>query len=312
MSEAYGIDAVSRLAYLAALTDKLLIGAGILPIYTRTPALLAQTAAGLDYVSNGRFILGLGASGPRVIEGWHGVKYDRPLQRTREIVDVCRRVWRREVLEHHGRAYTMPLPPEQGTGLGKPLKIIGQPVRARIPIYLASLTDKSVELAAEIAEGWMPIFFMPEHAKAVWGDALARGQAKRDPALGPLEIVAGGLVAIGEGLEHLRDLERRHLALYIGGMGAPGANFYTDLACRYGFEAEAGHVQDLYLAGKKQEAAAAIPEALLQGTTLIGPEAYVKERLAAYKQAGVTILNLTPVGPTDPVRTIERVRSLLA
>ncbi|MFI5268204.1 MAG: LLM class F420-dependent oxidoreductase, partial [Chloroflexota bacterium] len=279
------------------------------PIFSRTPALLAQTAAGLDYVSNGRFILGLGASGPQVIEGWHGVKYDRPLQRTREIVDICRGVWRREPLLHRG-AYTIPLPPEQGTGLGKPLKIIGQPVRDRIPIYLASLGAKSVELAAEIAEGWMPIFFLPERAKAVWGDALARGHAKRDPSLGPLEIVAGGLLAIGEGLEHLRDLERPHLALYIGGMGARGANFYTDLACRYGFEHEAKQVQDLYLAGKKQEAAAAIPDALLQGATLIGPEGYLKERLAAYEAAGVTVLNITPVGPSDPMRTIERVKAL--
>jgi F420-dependent oxidoreductase-like protein len=310
VSEAYGIDAVSRLAYLAALTDGLGIGSGILPIYSRTPALLAQTAAGLDYVSNGRFVLGLGASGPQVIEGWHGVKYDRPLQRTREIVDVCRRIWLREVLDHRGAAYTLPLPSEQGTGLGKPLKLIGQPVRSRIPIYLAALGARSVELAAEIAEGWMPIFFWPERAKAVWGDALARGQAKRDPLLGPLQIVAGGLVAIGEGLEHLRELDRPHLALYIGGMGARGANFYTELACRYGFEREARQVQDLYLAGNKQQAAAAIPDALLQGTTLIGPEAYIRERIAAYREAGVTILNLTPVGPENPVRTIERMKAL--
>jgi F420-dependent oxidoreductase-like protein len=312
VSEAYGMDAVSRLAYLAALTERVEIGSGILPIYSRTPALLAQTAAGLDYVSDGRFILGLGASGPQVVEGWHGVKYDRPLGRTREIVDVCRRIWRREVLQYRGATYTIPLPPEQGAGLGKPLKIIGQPVRDRIPIYLASLTDKSVELAVEIADGWMPIFFMPEKAKTVWGDALVRGQARRDAALGPLQIVAGGLVAIGDGLEHLRNLERPHLALYIGGMGARGANFYTELACRYGFDREARQIQELYLAGKKDEAAAAIPEGLLRGTSLIGPEGYIKERLAAYKEAGVTVLNLTPVGPEDPVRTIEWMRKLVS
>ncbi|HEX6510698.1 MAG TPA: LLM class flavin-dependent oxidoreductase, partial [Chloroflexota bacterium] len=154
VSEAYGFDAVSRLGYLAARTQRLQLGTGILPVYSRSPALLAQTAAGLDHVSGGRAILGLGASGPQVIEGWHGLPYDRPVQRLREVVDVCRRVWRREVLEYHGACYTMPLPPGHGSGLGKPLKIIGQPVRPHIPIFLASLADKSVELAAEVAEGW--------------------------------------------------------------------------------------------------------------------------------------------------------------
>jgi F420-dependent oxidoreductase-like protein len=309
VSEAYGLDAVSRLGYLAALTDRLHLGSGILPIYSRTPALLAQTAAGLDYVSGGRFILGLGASGPQVVEGWHGVAYDRPLRRTREIVDVCRRVWRRETLRHEGAAYHMPL---VGSSLGKPLKLIGQPVRERIPIFLASLTERAVELAAEIADGWMPIFFVPERAATVWGAALARGAAKRDAALGPLQVVAGGPVAIGDGLEHLRNVERPHLALYVGGMGARGANFYNDLACRYGFEAEARRVQDLYLAGDKQAAAAAIPQALVDGTSLIGAESYVRERIAAFRAAGVTMLNVTPVGPDPPARTIGRLKALLS
>ncbi len=311
VSEAYGLDAVSRLAYLAAKTERLLIGTSILPVYSRTPALLAQTAAGLDYISNGRAILGLGVSGPQVIEGWHGVRYDRPAQRLREVVDICRGIWRREVLDYRGACYTIPLPREQGSGMGKPLKIIGQPVRSRIPVYLATLGARSVELTAEIAEGWMPIFFWPERAKSVWGDALARGASRRDPELGPLEIVAGGLAAVGDGLEHLRDLERPHLALYVGGMGARGANFYNDLACRYGFEDEAKLVQDLYLSGKKDEAAAAIPDELLTGTTLIGPESYVCERLAAYQEAGVTVLNVTPVGPGDPARTIARLKELM-
>lgn len=312
VSEAYGLDAVSRLGYLAARTQRLELGTGILPIYTRTPALIAQTAAGLDYVSNGRAILGLGASGPQVIEGWHGVRYDKSLGRMREIVDICRRVWRREVIQHQGANYTLPLPPEHGTGLGKPLKIIGQPVRDRIPIYLATLGLKSVELTAEIAEGWMPIFFWPERAGDVWGQALRRGEAKRDPSLPPMDITAGGLVAIGDGLEHLRDGERPHLALYVGGMGARGANFYNDLAGWYGFEAEAKLVQDLYLDGKKTEAAAAIPDALLEGTTLIGSEAYVRDRLAAFKAAGVTMLNVTPVGSDDPARTIARLKELIS
>ncbi|HLG70886.1 MAG TPA: LLM class F420-dependent oxidoreductase [Chloroflexota bacterium] len=312
VSEAYGIDAVSRLGYLAARTERVLLGSGILPIYSRTPALLAQTAAGLDYVSNGRAILGLGASGPQVIEGWHGVRYDKQLGRTREIVDVCRRIWRREVIQHQGASYTMPLPPEQGTGLGKPLKIIGQPVRSRIPIYLATLGPKAVEMTAEIAEGWMPIFFWPERADGLWGEALRRGLAKRDPELGSLEIVAGGLAAVGERLEHLRDQERPHLALYIGGMGARGANFYNDLARDYGCPDEARLIQDLYLDGKKAEAAAAVPEPLLEGTTLIGPDSYIRDRLAAYKAAGVTMLNVTPVGPDDPARTIAHLKELAA
>src|SRR5438309_1065479 len=215
VAEAYGNDAATRLGYLAAKTTHVELASGILPIFSRTPALLAQTAAGLDYISNGRAILGLGASGPQVIEGWHGIRYDHPAGRMREVVEICRQAWRREVLDYQGAQYRLPLPPEQGTGLGKPLKIIGQPVRSRIPIYLATLGSKSVELTAEIAEGWLPIFFWPECAKVVWGDALARGTAKRDAELGPLEIAAGGLVAIGDGLEHLRDLERPHLALYV-------------------------------------------------------------------------------------------------
>jgi F420-dependent oxidoreductase-like protein len=312
VSEAYGLDAVSRLGYLAAKTERVQLGTGILPVYSRTPALLAQTAASLDYISNGRAILGLGASGPQVIEGWHGVRYDRQLGRMREIVDVCRRVWRREIIVHQGASYSIPLPPESGTGLGKPLKIIGQPVRERIPIYLATLGQKAVELTAEIAEGWLPIFYWPERAGDIWGQALRRGAAKRQPDLGPLEVVAGGLAAIGDNLEHLRELERPHLALYIGGMGARGANFYNDLARDYGFAGEARLVQDLYLEGRKAEAAAAIPQALLEGTTLIGSEAYVRDRLAAYKAAGVTMLNVSPVGPGNPVRTIARLKELIS
>src|SRR5918998_1626051 len=176
VAEVYTFDAVSQLGYLAAVTERV---SGIFPIYSRTPALTAMTAAGLDFVSDGRFTLGLGASGPQVIEGWHGVAYDAPLQRTREVVEICRQVWRRERLVHEGPKYTIPLPPEQGTGLGKPLKLINTPVRDRIPVMLAALGPKNVELAAEIAEAWEPIFFMPERARSVWGDSLAAGKAKR-------------------------------------------------------------------------------------------------------------------------------------
>jgi F420-dependent oxidoreductase-like protein len=292
------------------------IASGILPLYSRTPTLIAQTAAGIDALSDGRFELGLGASGPQVIEGWHGVPYTAPVARTREIIEICRKVWAREApVEHQGRHYTLPLPPEQGTGLGKALKIIGRPRRPRIPVWVASLGEKNVEMTAEVAEGWLPILFIPEKARDVWGKALDAGSAKRDPDLGPLRISAGGMVAIGEGddVTGLRQLARPNIALYVGGMGARGKNFYNELARRYGFEAEAAEIQDLYLAGRKDEAAAAVPEEFLEKTTLCGPEGYVRERLAAYQEAGVTHLQVAPVptGGQTPVQLLEKLRSLV-
>ena len=306
VAEAYGFDAPSQMGYLAARTDRVEIGSGILPIYSRTPALLAQTAAGVDALSGGRTILGLGASGPQVIEGWHGVAYDRPLERTREIIGICRRIWRREVLTNDG-LYQLPLPPDRGTGLGKPLKLLTHPVRSSIPIWVAALGPKNVEMTAEIADGWLPILYIPEKAGAVWGAALRQGRARRDPDLAPLEICAGGLVAIGDGLDELRDLARPTVALYLGGMGAKGRNFYNSLAQRYGFEAEAAEVQELYLDGRKQEAAAAVPAELLEKTSLIGPPGYVRDRIAAFKEAGVTVLNVIPVDP-DPAQVVEQLK----
>jgi F420-dependent oxidoreductase-like protein len=311
VAEAYGYDAATRLGYLAARTRKVELGSGILPIYSRTPALLAQTAAGLDELSGGRAILGLGASGPQVIEGFHGVVYDRPVQRTREIIEICRMIWRRDIIEYHGKAFTLPLPPDQGTGLGKPLKILTHPVRDRIPIYLASLGERSVELTGELADGWLPIFFVPEKADTIWGKPLRKGLEKRDPALGPLEIVAGGQLAIGEGLEHLRDLERPHLALYIGGMGARSKNFYNQLACQYGYEREAAEIQDLYLTGRKKEAEAVVPRELLDALSLVGTAGYVKDRVAALKAAGVTLLDVIPIGP-DPYGDVARVKEWIS
>jgi F420-dependent oxidoreductase-like protein len=308
VAEAYSFDAVSTMGFLAAHTERVEIASGILPIYTRTPTLTAMTAASLDSLSNGRFILGLGASGPQVIEGFHGVPYDRPLGRTREIIDVCRQVWKRERVVHQGTSYQIPLPEGQGTGLGKPLKLINHPLREDIPIYVASLGPKNVQMTAEVANGWMPLFYLPERAKEVWGADLAAGQAKRDASLGPLEVVAGSLLSIGEGAEKVRDFARPMLALYVGGMGAKGKNFYNDLICRYGYEKEAEQIQDLYLAGKKDEAAALVPEELLEKTTLCGPEGYVKERLAAFQESGVTVLNVTPIG--DP-NQLELVKSWL-
>ena len=307
VAEAYSFDAVSSMGYLAAKTSTIKLAAGILPIYSRTPTLLAMTAAGIDALSDGRCILGLGASGPQVIEGFHGVPYDRPLGRTREIIDICRKVWRREKLEHTGASYNVPLPEGQGTGLGKPLKIINHPVRSEIPIYVASLGPKNVEMTAELADGWLPLFYLPEKAKDVWGDDLAAGAAKRSADLGPLEVVAGGMLSVGEGAEAVREFARPMVALYVGGMGAKGKNFYNDLVQRYGFEAEAEQIQDLYLDGKKDEAAKAVPDELLEAMSLCGSEGYVKERLAAYKEAGVTVLNITPVS-SDPVKLVEQVK----
>jgi len=310
--EVYSFDAVSQLGYIAAKTERMQIASGIFPLYSRTPALLAMTAAGLDYVSGGRFLLGLGASGPQVIEGWHGVPYDAPIGRSREIIEICRMVWRRERLVYRGRYYQLPL--EGGTGLGKPLKLINHPVREAIPIGLAAIGPKNVSVAAELAEAWMPIFYLPEKSAEVWGGAVAEGTAKRDPALGPLDVIAHAPLAIGDDVAGLRDYSRPELALYIGGMGARGHNFYNDLARRLGYEAEAKAIQDAYLDGRKAEAEALVPAELVERTSLIGPEGYVRERVAAYRESGVTTLNVAPLAPTHEarVRLIERVTVLAA
>ena len=313
VAEAYSFDAVSQLGFIAARTTTLQIASGILPIYSRTPALTAMTAAGLDFVSGGRFTLGIGTSGPQVIEGWHGVPYDAPVGRTRELVEICRKVWRRDRLEYDGKYYTLPLPPDQGTGLGKPLKLINHPVRERIPIVIAAIGPTNVALAAEVAEGWQPIFFHPEQAGLTWDAALAKGKAKRDPALPELDVIAAAPLAIGDDVEHLRDLIRPLFALYIGGMGARGKNFYFDLASRYGYADQAKLIQDAYLAGRKDEAAGLVPAELVEKTSLIGPRGYVAERLAAYRAAGVTTLNVTALSPTHARRVgdIETLATLL-
>jgi F420-dependent oxidoreductase-like protein len=316
VAEAYGYDAATLMGYLAAVTERIEIASGILPIYTRTPTLLAMTAAGLDELSEGRAVLGLGASGPQVIEGFHGVAYDAPIGRTREIIDICRKVWaREEPLVHDGAKYQLPLPEGQGTGLGKPLKIITHPRRPRIPIHVASLGPKNVQMTAELADGWLPILFHPAKAGDVWGPDLEVGFAKRSPDLGPMDVVAGGLLAIGsEGeVAGFRDFSRGMVALYVGGMGARERNFYNQLFQRYGYEAEAERIQDLYLDGKKGEAAAAVPDSFLEQTSLCGDEGYVRDRIAEFAAAGVTVLNVTPIAADLPAqqRLIETVRNLL-
>jgi F420-dependent oxidoreductase-like protein len=312
VAEAYSFDAVSQMGYIAAKTERLQIASGILQIYSRTPTLMAMTAAGLDFVSDGRFTLGIGASGPQVIEGFHGVPYTAPLARTREIIEICRKVWRRERLEYAGKHYTVPLPAGQGTGLGKPLKLINHPVRPRIPIVIAAIGPKNVELSAELAEGWEPIFYYPEKAADVWGPALAAGKAKRDPELGELDVIAQASLAIGDDVTGLREFGRPMAALYIGGMGAKGKNFYNDLARRYGYEKEAEQIQDLYLEGKKEEAAALVPADLLENMSLIGSEGFVRDRIQALKESGVTTLNVAPLGRTheERVKLLEKVKDL--
>jgi F420-dependent oxidoreductase-like protein len=310
VAEAYSFDAVSQMGYIAAKTERLEIASGILNIYSRTPTALAQTAAGLDYVSGGRFTLGIGASGPQVIEGFHGVPYTAPLGRTREVIDICRKVWRRERVQYDGKYYKLPLPEGQGTGLGKALKLINHPVRESIPIMVAAIGPKNVELTAEIADAWEPIFYMPEKAADVWGPSLAAGKAKRDPALGELDVVGQSPLAIGDDVQGYLEFGRPMAALYIGGMGAKGKNFYNSVARRYGYEEAAEKIQDLYLSGKKEEAAAAVPEEMVELTNLVGPESYVRERIEAFREAGVTHLNLVPVAD-DPVALIEKVRGWL-
>jgi len=313
VAELYSFDAVSILGYLAAQTETMQLGSSILPIYSRTPTLTAMTAAGLDAVSGGRFILGLGASGPQVVEGWHGVPYDRPLGRTREIIEICRKVWRRERVTHDGRSYQLPLPEGEGTGLGKPLKLINHPVRDNIPIYIASLGPKNVKLTAEVADGWIPVFFHPGKAADVWGDAIAAGEAKRDASLGEMEIVAGGALSIcdDDTAQKIRDGARAMTALYVGGMGSKEQNFYNNIFRQYGYEAEAEEIQNLYLSGHKPEAEALVPDDYLRATAMVGSEEEVRDRVLAYKAAGVTALTVAPVGP-NALHDIEKVKGWIS
>ena len=309
VAEPYGFDAPTLMGYLAAKTETVQIGAGILNVYSRTPGALLQTAAGLDNVSGGRAVIGLGASGPQVIEGFHAMPYDRPLTRTREVIEVLRMGLRHEKLDYQGKTFSVPLPEGQGLGLGKPLKLLNRPERSQVPLWVAALGDKNVAMTAEVADGWLPFLYYPEKAQQVWGEPLARGAAKRSADLAPLEICAGGMVAIGEGPETkaLLDFMRPMYALYVGGMGARDKNFYNQLACEYGFEKEAKESQDLYLSGKKKEAEALVPLEWLEAGNLVGPESYVKERIAAFRESGVTNLSVTPASD-DPAGTIAQIK----
>ena len=296
-AEAYGSDAVTVLAYLAARTERIKLGAAILQMPARTPANTAMTAMTLDHLSGGRVVLGLGLSGPQVVEGWHGVPYGKPLTRTREYVAIVRKAIAREApLEYAGEHYQIPYRGPGATGLGKPLKSILHPLRSSIPIYLAAIGPKNVALAAEIADGWLPIFYSPER-EAIAGEHFDAGleAAGRDP--GEVEIAASAYLAMGDDLDAARDLLRPMFALYIGGMGARNRNFYFDLACRYGFEAAAKEIQDLYLDGKKAEAAATVPDALVDECALVGPLGRIVDRLEAWKESRVGTLILGTMQP---------------
>ena len=313
--EAYGFDAISFMGYLAAKTTRLEIGSSIVNVFTRSAPLLAMSFAALDALSGGRVMCGLGASGPQVVEGFHGLPYTRPMIRTRETIDICRAVWRRETISYQGQAVRIPLPDGLGTGFGKPLRLLAHPVRPTIPIWWASLKPQSVEATAEIADGWMPAHFIPERASAVWGEALAAGGKKRLPELGPLQILAGGAVRISDDpavVEATLDGLRQEVATSIGGMGARGKNFYHDLMVAYGWEPEARSIQDLYLAGDRRAAAAAVPPDYLRSMSLVGPDGWIKERLEAYRAAGVTYLRLRLLGDaTEQVATVRRMRELV-
>jgi F420-dependent oxidoreductase-like protein len=311
--EAYSYDAVSYAGAIAQATTTLQIGTGIVNVFSRTPALLAMTAAGLDKISGGRFTLGLGSSGPQVIEGFHGVPYEKPVERVRDTIEICRQVWmREEPLQYTGKAVTVPLAPGLGTGQGKPLKLINHPLRPRIPICWASMGPRAVALTAELADGWMPIFYQPERAAETFGAALAEGEARREPGLAPLDVVAGGIVALDDpaAIRQGFTIARYQMALYIGGMGSRRTNFYADLVRRYGYQEQAEQIQELYLSGAKDKAAAAVPEELVHSTNLIGSSAQVRERIQAYRASGVTTLLASGL-LGDPAGTVAALRRLI-
>jgi len=290
VAEAWGTDAVSVLGWLAARTERIRLGSAIMQIPGRTPANTAMTAATLDLLSGGRFLLGLGTSGPQVVEGWHGQPWGKPLGRTREYVEIVRAALRREVVAHEGEHYRIPWDGPGSTGLGKPLKLMLRPLRAEIPIYLAALGPKNVALAAEIADGWLPIFVAPEHFGDAFGPSL-------DGAPPDFEIAATVSVLVGDDVAALRDALRPHVALYVGGMGAKGRNFYNALVRRYGWGEEAERIQDLYLGGRQREAIAAVPDELVDAVSLVGPKERIAERLEAWRETPVTTL---VVGTTQP------------
>jgi len=276
-AEAWGVDAVTPLAWLGALTERIKLGTAIMQLPGRSPANAAMTAATLDLMSAGRFLMGLGTSGPQVVEGWHGQEWGKPLGKTREYVEVVRAALRRERLEHHGTHYDIPV--RGGTGLGKPLRLMVRPLRAEIPIYLAAIGPKAVELAFEIGDGWLPIFWSPEQARLVFPLERARPGFDIAPCVPAL---------LTDDVESGRAFMKEYYSFYIGGMGARGKNFYNDLFSRYGYEAEAREIQDLFLGGQQREAASKVPDAFVDEVALVGPKERIADRLAAWRESGAT------------------------
>ena len=280
-AEAWGTDCVTVLSWLGATTERIKLGSAIMQIPGRTPANTAMTAATLDLLSGGRFLLGLGTSGPQVVEGWHGEPWGKPLQKTREYVEIVRSAIRRDLVEHHGTHYDIPL--TNGTGLGKPLKLMARPLRAEIPIYVAAMGPKAVAQAFEIADGWLPIFWSPEKARKAFGPGL-------DGARPGFDVAPTTMLLLTDDVEAGIAFLKPYYALYVGGMGARGKNFYNDLASRFGYEAAAKEIQDLYLAGNKRDAAAAVPDAFVDEVALVGPKERLAERVAAWRESGATSL----------------------
>jgi F420-dependent oxidoreductase-like protein len=307
-AEAYGSDAATPLAWFAAQTERVKLGAAILQIPGRSPAMTAMTAVTLDHLSNGRFLLGLGTSGPQVAEGWHGQRFAKQLARTREYVEIVRKALARERLTYEGETYTLPLP----DGPGKALKLMIAPVQERIPIYIAAIGPKNTQLVGEIADGWLPVFFSPEHVDHS-RSLLEEGAARSGRSLDGFDIAPTVQVSIDDDIDRARDVMRPFVALYVGGMGSREKNFYNTLVRRYGFEDAAQEIQDLYLDGKKEEAAAAIPAELIDQVTICGPRERVQERLDVYRAAGVGTLIVSPMAfeAEQRKRTIRELAEML-
>jgi F420-dependent oxidoreductase-like protein len=308
-AEAYGSDAATVLAYLAAKTDRIGLGAAVMQIPARTPAMTAMTAATLDLLSAGRLRLGLGVSGPQVSEGWHGVRFDKPLARTREYVEIVQQALRRQTVTHDGEFFPLPLP----DGPGKPLKLSVHPARDHIPLYLAAVGPKNLELTGEIADGWLAIFFSPEYAAQSF-EHLEAGRATAGRTGTPFDVAATVPVVVGPDVETCAEPLRAYAALYVGGMGSRRQNFYNQLARRMGFEKEAEFVQDLYLDRRHREAMAAVPLEFIDQTSLIGPPERIADRLHAFSEAGVTTLSVSTFAPDLSMRiaTLRVVSEALA
>ncbi len=312
--EAYAYDAFAGAAHLLGNTERLTVGTGIVNVFSRSAAAIAMASITCDRIGPGRFVLGLGASGPQVIEGLHGVGYVKPVQRIIDTIDICRMAFAGERITHDGGAVQLPFDGPGSTGLGKPLRLIARP-EGEIPIWWASLMPRAVRATAQRADGWLTVFFLPERAADVWGESLVAGTTERPAALGRLDILAGGVVAIGE--EYVGDRRTKVLdglrdfyALYIGGMGARDKNFYHDVVAAYGWEREADAIQDAYLDGRRTEAASLVPDELLVQTNLVGPRSWVAERVDAYRRAGVTQLQVATAPGTDEASALDDIKEM--